>query len=155
MLYYQSVNPSFSLYSAEWIIWARKYPKIPHYFDDELMKKLNANKQMKDVWRLPAVQAWEKQEGKHPTQKPLGLLSRIILVSTQKNDVILDSFAGSATTGAGSATTGIAAYLLDRKFVGIEEDEVYLLLAKNRLLAIDKTNKITAKQKIRQQISLI
>lgn len=103
---------------------------------------------MKDVWRLPAVQAWKKQEGKHPTQKPLGLLSRIILASTQKNDVILDPFAGSATTG-------IAAYLLDRKFVGIEEDEVYLLLAKNRLLAIDKTNKITAKQKIRQQISLI
>lgn len=65
-----------------------------------------------------------------------------------KNDVILDSFAGSATTG-------IAAYLLDRKFVGIEEDEAYLLLAKNRLLAIDKTNKITTKQKIRQQISLI
>ena len=79
--------PNFSCryftYSTEWIIWARKNPKIPHYFNYELMKSLNGDKQMKDVWRLPAVSSWEKQFGKHPTQKPLGLLSRIVLASTK------------------------------------------------------------------------
>ena len=57
------------------MIWARKNEKVPHYFDYDLMKKLNGNKQAKDVWRLPAVSNWEKEQGKHPTQKPLGLLS--------------------------------------------------------------------------------
>ncbi len=144
--------PNFSCryftYSTEWIIWARKYPKIPHYFDYELMKKLNSDKQMKDVWRLPAVQSWEKEQGKHPTQKPLGLLSRIILASTQKDDWVLDPFAGSATTG-------IAAHLLDRKFIGIEQEVEFLSLAKNRFLAINDDSKIIMKQKIREQISLI
>ena len=144
--------PNFSCryftYSTEWIIWARKYPKIPHYFDYQLMKKLNSDKQMKDVWRLPAVQSWEKQQGKHPTQTPLGLLSRIILASTQKDDLILDPFAGSATTG-------IAAHLLDRKFVGIEQEAEFLTLAKRRFLAINEDAKIIIKQKIREQISLI
>ena len=144
--------PNFSCryftHSTEWIIWARKYPKIPHYFDYQLMKKLNSDKQMKDVWRLPAVQSWEKQQGKHPTQKPLGLLSRIILASTQKDDWVLDPFAGSATTG-------ISAYLLDRKFIGIEQEQQYLDLAKNRFLAISDDSKIIMKQKIREQISLI
>ncbi|MDO4250086.1 MAG: site-specific DNA-methyltransferase [Moraxella sp.] len=144
--------PNFSCryftYSTEWIIWARKYPKIPHYFDYQLMKRLNSDKQMKDVWRLPAVQSWEKQQGKHPTQKPLGLLSRIILASTQKDDLILDPFAGSATTG-------IAAHLLDRKFVGIEQETEFLTLAKRRFLAINEDAKIIMKQKIREQISLI
>ncbi len=144
--------PNFSCryftYSTEWIIWARKHPKIPHYFDYDLMKKLNNDKQMKDVWRLPAVQAWEKHQGKHPTQKPLGLLSRIILASTQKEDLILDPFAGSATTG-------IAAYLLDRRFIGIEQEKEYLELAKNRFLAITDESKHSMKQKIREQISLI
>lgn len=144
--------PNFSCryftYSTEWIIWARKDSKIPHYFDYKLMKKLNSDKQMKDVWRLPAVQSWEKQQGKHPTQKPLGLLSRIILASTQKDDWVLDPFAGSATTG-------ISAYLLDRQFIGIEQEQQYLELAKNRFLAIDDENKILLKQRIREQISLI
>ena len=144
--------PNFSCryftHSTEWIIWARKYPKIPHYFDYQLMKKLNSDKQMKDVWRLPAVQSWEKEQGKHPTQKPLSLLSRIILASTQKDDWVLDPFAGSATTG-------VAAHLLDRKFIGIEQEQQYLDLAKNRFLAISDDSKIIMKQKIREQISLI
>lgn len=134
--------------SAEWIIWARKHPKVPHYFDYKMMKKLNADKQMKDVWRLPTVQAWEKQQGKHPTQKPLGLLSRIILASTQKEDLILDPFCGSGTTG-------IAATLLERRFVGIEKESEFLNLAKSRHLAINDISKQILKQQIRQQISLI
>ena len=144
--------PNFSCryftYSTEWIIWARKDPKIPHYFNYELMKKLNNSKQMKDVWRLPSVATWEKKQGKHPTQKPLGLLSRIILASTQANALILDPFSGSATTG-------IAANLFNRRFIGIEQEASFLELAKNRYLALDDIERQNIKQKIRCQISLI
>lgn len=126
--------PNFSCryftYSTEQIIWARKSEKIPHYFNYELMKRLNSNKQMKDVWRLPAIAPWEKSCGKHPTQKPLSVLTRLILASTDLNAWILDPFAGSSTTG-------IAANLLNRKFVGIEKEIEYLEISKNRKIEID------------------
>lgn len=141
--------PNFSCryftYSTEWVIWARKSAKIPHYFDYELMKKLNNGKQMKDVWKLPTVGVWEKQCGKHPTQKPLGLLSRIILASSQKNDIILDPFSGSATTG-------IASVLFERKFIGIERELAFLALAEKRFYALDEQQRIEFKHKIKQQI---
>ena len=91
---------------------------------------------------------WEKKQGKHPTQKPLGLLSRIILASTQANALILDPFSGSATTG-------IAANLFNRRFIGIEQEASFLELAKNRYLALDDIERQNIKQKIRCQISLI
>lgn len=144
--------PNFSCryftYSSEWIIWARKYSKIPHYFNYDLMKKLNGDKQQKDVWRLPAVGGWEKIQGKHPTQKPLGLLSRIVLASTQKDNLVLDPFAGSGTTG-------IAAAILDRRFIGIEQELDFLELSKSRYQSITPELKTNLKQKVRQQISLI
>lgn len=89
------------------------------------MKQLNGGTQMMDVWRIPAVGRWEKTCGKHPTQKPLRLLNRIILACTHEGDTILDPFAGSCTTG-------IAASLLGRKFIGIDMDENYLELGKRR-----------------------
>jgi site-specific DNA-methyltransferase (adenine-specific) len=67
----------------------------------------------------------EKTFGKHPTQKPIDLLQRIVLASTDRNDLILDPFAGSSTTG-------LAAYYYDRKYVGIDTDEQYLELSKKR-----------------------
>ncbi|WP_245640026.1 DNA-methyltransferase [Moraxella oblonga] len=144
--------PNFSCryftYSTEWIIWARKNAKIPHYFNYDLMKKLNGNKQQKDVWRLPAVSSWEKIQGKHPTQKPLGLLARIILSSTQKENLILDPFSGSGTTG-------IASVLLDRHYIGIEQNSEFLELSKRRYQAITPISKNEFKQKIREQISVI
>ena len=86
---------------------------------------------MSDVWRIPSVAFWEKKCGKHPTQKPLPLLARIILASTKENDWILDPFAGSSTTG-------IAASLLGRNFAGIEQEDEYLEMSKKRRLEIDK-----------------
>ena len=143
--------PNFSCryftYSTEWIIWARKNPKIPHYFNYELMKSLNGDKQMKDVWRLPAVSSWEKQFGKHPTQKPLGLLSRIVLASTKANDLVLDPFTGSSTTG-------IAANLFGRKFIGVDQDSNFLTLSKNRYLGLDEKSRQYFKERVKQQISL-
>ena len=115
----------FFTHSTEFIIWARKHPKVPHYFDYDLMKRLNNDKQMKDVWRLPAIAKWEKSCGKHPTQKPLALLAQIILASTKKDALILDPFAGSSTTG-------VAGNVLGRRFIGIEQETEYLKLSQAR-----------------------
>lgn len=126
--------PNFSCryftHSTEQIIWARKNDKTPHYFNYELMKQLNGNKQMKDVWKLPAIAPWEKSCTKHPTQKPLSVLTRLILASTKPNAWILDPFAGSSTTG-------IAANLSNRRFLGIDQEKEYLEISKRRKLEIE------------------
>lgn len=123
----------FFTHSTEQIIWARKSEKVPHYYNYELMKQINGNKQMKDVWKLPAIAPWEKSCGKHPTQKPLAVLARLILASTKPNAWILDPFSGSSTTG-------IAANLLNRRFLGIDKEEEFLILSKNRKLEIENKN---------------
>ena len=79
----------------------------------------NGGKPLTDVWKLPTPSTWERKHGSHPTQKPLRLLYRIILASTRKGETILDPFAGSCTTG-------IAANLLGRKFIGIDQNQEYL-----------------------------
>lgn len=125
-----NVSCRFFTHSTEFVIWARKFDKKPHYYNYELMKRINGGKQMTDVWNLPAIARWEKSCGKHPTQKPLALLSRIILSSTKEQDWVLDPFAGSCTTG-------IAASLLGRRFLGIEKEDAFLLLGKRRREEID------------------
>ena len=120
-----NISCRYFTYSTEFIIWARKSAKVPHYYNYELMKHINEDKQMTDVWRLPAIASWEKSCGKHPTQKPLGLLTRIILASTQAGAWVLDPFAGSSTTG-------IAANLLGRRFLGIEREENFAVISKAR-----------------------
>lgn len=120
-----NISCRYFTYSTEFIIWARKMPKVPHYYNYELMKQLNEGKQMTDVWRLPAIGKWEKSCGKHPTQKPLALLSRIILASTKPNAWVLDPFAGSSTTG-------IAANLLQRRYLGIEQEPEFVELSERR-----------------------
>lgn len=112
-------------YSAEYILWARKEQKTPHYYNYDLMKRINGGTQMRDVWTLPAISKWEKVQGKHPTQKPLCVMTRIIQASTQPGAWILDPFTGSSTTG-------IAASLLDRRFLGIDLEEKFLELSKSR-----------------------
>ena len=121
-------------FSTELIIWARKHPKKTHKFNYETMKQLNGGTQMTDVWRIPAVGRWEKQQGKHPTQKPLRLLYRIILASTNEGDTILDPFSGSGTTG-------IAANLLGRKYIGIEQDKHFCELSLSRRTALETNEK--------------
>ena len=128
---WEKTNPPVNIscryfkYSTEFVIWARKMQKVPHKFNYELMKHLNDGKQMTDVWRMPAIGRWEKTCGKHPTQKPLRLLVRMILVSTHPGDWILDPFSGSSTTG-------IAANLCGRRFAGIDQEEAFCLLSKAR-----------------------
>lgn len=127
-------------FSSEYIIWAKKTPMANHYFNYELMKQLNGGNLMPDVWKLPTVGLWEKTCGKHPTQKLLRLLYRIILASTKVGEIILDPFAGSSTTG-------IAANLLGRKFIGIEQDEDFLLLGKKRKMDIENPLRFIDMQK--------
>lgn len=116
----------FFTYSTEQIIWARKNDKIPHYFNYDLMKEMNGCKQMKDVWEINSVTKEEKKFGKHPVQKPLKLLERIILASSQNGDIVLDPFTGSSTTG-------IAAITNKRRFIGIDTRKSYLNISVRRI----------------------
>lgn len=106
------------------------------------MKSINGGTQMRDVWTLPAIAKWEKSCGKHPTQKPLPLLGRIILASTKENAWILDPFSGSGTTG-------IAANILGRRYLGLEQEKEFLELSKNRRIELDN---IDTKYKYKQKI---
>ena len=129
-----NLSCKYFTHSTEFILWARKNKKVTHYYNYELMKEINGGTQMRDLWSLPAIAKWEKSCGKHPTQKPLPLLARIILASTKENAWILDPFAGSSTTG-------IAANLLNRRFLGLEQEQEFLELSKNRREEIEDISK--------------
>ncbi len=148
---WKKTNPAPNLacrcftHSTETIIWARKQlslkKKGKHYFNYEAMKEDNGGKQMKDVWEfeeepeileISTTPKSEKKYGKHPTQKPVKLLERLITAGSKENDLILDCFNGSGTTG-------IVANKMNRKYIGIEIDTQYLDLTKNRYLG-DKRN---------------
>lgn len=113
--------------SHETLLWAAKDIKSKHTFNYEAMKYnkwendvfKKEEKQMRSVWCIPTPGPGEKKNGKHPTQKPLALLERIILASTNVGDTILDPFNGSGTTG-------VAALRLDRKYIGIDNQQEYL-----------------------------
>ena len=128
---WQKTNPPpniscrFFTHSTEILLWARKSRKVPHFYNYDLMHQLAGGRQMTDVWRMPAIAPWEKTCGKHPTQKPLALAVRAILASTRKHASILDPFAGSSTTG-------IAANLLGRTYVGIDTELKFLEISENR-----------------------
>jgi len=128
-------------HSTEIILWAAKNKDSKHYFDYQLMKQFNKGKQMRNLWRLTededraivdnvwainTPKPFEKKFGKHPTQKPLELLQRIIISSSQEGDLVLDPFCGSSTTG-------VASLLLNRHYVGIDSEKDYLELSKKRL----------------------
>lgn len=125
-----TLSRNFFNFTTEYIVWARKNERISHYFNCELMEQLNGGARMSDVWRIPFLSSWEMKYGKHPTQKPLRLLYRVILASTHEGDTILDPFAGSCTTG-------IAANLLNRKFIGIDQSLEYLMYGIRRKQEIE------------------
>ncbi len=145
---WQKTNPPPNLscryftFSTEFIVWARKEKKVPHFYNYELMKKINGGEQMRDVWTMPAIGRWEKSFGKHPTQKPLALLCRIILASTKEREWVLDPFTGSSTTG-------IACCLLKRCFLGIDLEKDYLDLSIKRYEECHNTfNEINFRKRI-------
>lgn len=115
-------------HSTELILWATKARKgkEQYTFNYDVMKAENGDKQMKNVWRMAAPGKEEKQYGKHPTQKPVELVARCLRASTHAGDLVFDPFAGSSTTG-------VAALLLDRRFLGCESDEQHVDLSIKRL----------------------
>lgn len=139
--------------SHETLIWARKDKKGKHTFNYEAMKNWEDNykkeikcthcgkvnryeilhekgNQMRSVWAINTPKKEEKIFGKHPTQKSLDLLRRIIVASTNENDLVLDPFAGSCTTG-------VACRMYNRKFVGIDVEKEYLEVGKKRIESVE------------------
>lgn len=121
--------PNFSCryltHSTEQIIWAKKNMNSKYIFNYDILKQLNNNKQLKDVWRFTPVSIKEKEYGRHPTQKPLNLLLRLITMASLKDSIIFDPFNGSGTTG-------IAANLLKRRYIGCEIEKEYINLTIKR-----------------------
>ena len=118
----------------ETLIWAAKSKDAKPTFNYAAMKALNDGVQMRSDWTLPICSGGERLKGKdgkkaHPTQKPEALLHRVLLSTTNPGDVVLDPFFGTGTTGA-------AAKRLGRHYIGIERDEDYLAVARDRLAAI-------------------
>lgn len=142
---WQKTNPppNFSCryltHSTEQIIWARKSHKHKHIFNYEILKKINGDKQMRDVWTFPAIAPWEKACGKHPTQKPLSLLVRLVMMASNQDSLICDPFSGSSTTG-------IASNLLGRNFIGIEKELDFIRISKDRKVELDENLEIFKKK---------
>ena len=121
-----NISCRFFVHSTETILWAKKdLKKAKHKFNYEVMKSLNGGKQAKDVWESSLTKPSEKKQGKHPTQKPIEILEKLILASTDEGDLILDPFNGSGTTG-------IAATRLNRKYIGIDNEKEFLDLTIRR-----------------------
>jgi site-specific DNA-methyltransferase (adenine-specific)/modification methylase len=120
--------------ATETLLWAKKSASQKKYtFHYQAMKALNGGKQMQNVWHIPLCTGAERirVDGRkaHPTQKPLALLHRVLLASTNPGDTVLDPFFGVGTTGA-------AAKSLGRNFIGIERDPHYAELARQRIDAL-------------------
>lgn len=135
---WQKTNPPPNLacrcftHSTETVLWAKKNDsRAKHTFNYDLMKSMNDGKQMKDVWTGSLIKKSEKQFGNHPTQKPEYLLERVVLSSTNEGDIVLDPFVGSGTTG-------VVCVKNSRSFIGIDNSEEYLALARKRLEAANE-----------------
>jgi site-specific DNA-methyltransferase (adenine-specific) len=113
-------------HATETLIWAAKNSKSRHTFHYKLMKETNRGKQMKSVWEIRPPEPWEKKFGKHPTQKPVALLERILLASSNEGDLVLDPFSGSGTTV-------LAAFRLRRHALGCELSAEFLTLSLHRI----------------------
>jgi site-specific DNA-methyltransferase (adenine-specific) len=126
-------------HATEMLLWATKAQKGSrdrYTFNYKEMKKINGNRQMKNVWRISAPGNDEKRHGKHPTQKPVALIEQCLRASTSRGDRVFDPFAGSATTG-------VAALNLGRCFVGCEIQTPFAHTARKRLAAADSESKVS------------
>jgi site-specific DNA-methyltransferase (adenine-specific) len=113
-------------HATETVIWAARSSKAKHIFNYDLMRKLAGGKQMKSVWTIPPPERWEKRFGKHPTQKPVALLERILLAASNEGDLVLDPFLGSGTSL-------LTAFRLGRHAIGSEISAEWLSLSLRRI----------------------
>jgi site-specific DNA-methyltransferase (adenine-specific) len=115
-------------HSSELILWAARDRKSRHHFSYQEMRQANGGKQMKNVWRMQAPGKREKALGRHPTQKPIDLLDRILASSCPPQGRVLDPFNGSGTTGVAAIRRGL-------QYIGIEREAEYVELSRARFLA--------------------
>jgi site-specific DNA-methyltransferase (adenine-specific) len=117
----------------ETLLWAQKKRGAKYTFNHQSMKALNDDLQMRSDWNISLSTGKERikvnGEKAHATQKPEGLLYRVILSSSNPGDVVLDPFFGSGTTGA-------VAKKLGRNWIGIERDPKYIKVAQKRINAV-------------------
>lgn len=149
-----SPNLSGRMFTAshESIIWAKKNKKAKHVFNYQLMREMEfprdqlkaLGKQMRSVWSISTTQKSEKTQGKHPTQKPLSLIARIVLAASNEGAEILDPFMGSGTTGVASKKLG-------RNFTGIEIEKEYFKLANKRINSTEQGNTDEVHRRIQKQ----
>jgi len=130
-----NLSCKYFTHSHETLLWARKNEKIPHFFNYNSMKDWSDSiapkgKQMRSIWQIPLTPLSEKTYGKHPTQKPIELLKRIITSSTKEKAIILDPFNGSGTTA-------VVAKMLNRQYVGIDTNEEFLKTTIKRIKALN------------------
>src|SRR6516162_987797 len=120
----------------ETLIWAARAPGSRGYtFNYEALKAGNDDVQMRSDWTIALCTGEERLKDRtgrklHPTQKPQALLARVILASSRPDDLVLDPFCGTGTTGA-------AAKLLGRRFIGVERDRTYAVAARKRIAAVE------------------
>ncbi len=115
--------------STEYAIWAvnnTQEKATKWIFNYESLKEMNEGKQMRNMWNIPMTPLSEKKFGKHPSQKPVELIKRLVMGSSNKNQVILDPFMGSGTIP-------LVAKLLERKFLGVDNNKNYCKIAARRL----------------------
>jgi site-specific DNA-methyltransferase (adenine-specific) len=117
--------------STEQILWAvNERPERARRwtFDYWRAKELNGGTQMRNLWEFPVTPRRERTEGKHPSQKPLALVERIVEIGTAPDELVLDPFGGAGTLA-------LAAERLRRRWVLIESVPEYAELAQRRLEA--------------------
>ncbi len=129
-----NLSCKYFAHAHETLLWARKHAKISHIFNYDLMRKWDdkiapQGKQMRSIWNIPVTPIKEKIHGRHPTQKPMELLKRIIISSTNENAIILDPFNGTGTTG-------VVALMLNRQYIGIDKEEEFLKITVKRINSI-------------------
>ena len=120
----------------ETLIWATKHPnQKPYTFNYDALKAFNEDLQMRSDWTIPICTGGERLKGEdgkkvHPTQKPEGLLHRVLLATSGEGDMILDPFSGTGTTAAVAKSLG-------RRFIGIEQDPTYARHSRERLARVE------------------
>jgi site-specific DNA-methyltransferase (adenine-specific) len=125
--------------STEHLIWAvnntQKHAKNWVFNYNEL-KKMNGGKQMRNMWDIPMTPASERRHGKHPSQKPIAVVERLLLACSNKNEIIIDPFVGSGTLP-------VVAKMHGRKYIGIDNNEEYLNICNKRIASVSQTEKLS------------
>lgn len=134
VIVWQKTNPPPNLarrtmtHAHELVLWAAPPGGKGHVYDPRVAREIGAGAPLHDVWMIPAPGPAEKRCGKHPTQKPLELLDRIVQLTTRPGDLVVDPFCGSSTTGVAAVRQG-------RRFLGIDNSPGYIEIARRRILA--------------------